>query len=67
MFCEPINKTDPKPRKNYCNFLFNGYLFIGIKYTEDIRRSMSDSEITVTAVISVLYFGGDQNNGIHFM
>jgi hypothetical protein len=42
-------------------------LFIGIKHTEDIRRSVSDSEIALTAVVSALYFGGNQNHAIHFM
>lgn len=42
-------------------------LFIGIKHTEDVRRSISDSEIALTAVVSALYFGGNQNHAIHFM
>lgn len=42
-------------------------LFIGIKHTEDVRRSVSDSEIALTAVVSALYFGGNQNHAIHFM
>lgn len=42
-------------------------LFIGIKHKEDIRRSVSDSEIAVTAVVSALYFGGNKNHAIHFM
>lgn len=42
-------------------------LFIGIKHEEDQRRSVSDSEIAVTAIVSALYFGGNQNHAIHFM
>ncbi len=42
-------------------------LFIGIKHKEDVRRSVSDSEIALTAVVSALYFGGNQNHAIHFM
>ena len=42
-------------------------LFIGIKHTEDVRRSVSDSEIAVTALVSGLYFGGNQYHAIHFM
>jgi len=42
-------------------------LFIGIKHKEDNRRSVSDSEIAVTAIVSALYFAGNQNHAIHFM
>ncbi len=42
-------------------------LFIGIKHEEDKRRSVSDSEIAVTAIVSAIYFGGNQNHAIHFM
>jgi hypothetical protein len=42
-------------------------LFIGIKHQEDVRRSVSDSEIAVTAIVSALYFGGNQFHAIHFM
>jgi hypothetical protein len=42
-------------------------LFIGIKHQEDKRRSVSDSEIAVTAIVSAIYFGGNQYNAIHFM
>ena len=42
-------------------------LFIGINHPEDIRRSVSDSEIAVTAIVSAIYFGGNQHHAIHFM
>jgi len=42
-------------------------LFIGIKHPEDVRRKVSDSEIAVTAVVSALYFGGNQYHAIYFM
>lgn len=42
-------------------------LFKGINHQEDIRRSVSDSEIAVTAIVSAIYFGGNQNHSIHFM
>ncbi len=42
-------------------------LFIGIKHQEDSRRNVSDSEIAITAIVSALYFGGNQNHAIHFM
>ena len=42
-------------------------LFIGINHQEDSRRSVSDSEIAVTAIVSALYFGGNQFHAIHFM
>ena len=42
-------------------------LFIGIEHKEDSRRSVSDSEIAVTAIVSAIYFGGNQYHAIHFM
>ena len=42
-------------------------LFIGIKHEEDKIRSVSDSEIALTAIVSALYFGGNQYHAIHFM
>lgn len=42
-------------------------LFIGIKHQEDTRRTISDSEIAVTAIVSAIYFGGNQYHAIHFM
>ncbi|MGB4773904.1 MAG: IS982 family transposase [Daejeonella sp.] len=42
-------------------------LFKGIGHEEDIRRNVSDSEIAVTAIVSALYFGGNQFHAIHFM
>lgn len=42
-------------------------LMKGIDHKEDIRRRVSDSEIATTAVISALYFGGNQSHAIHFM
>lgn len=42
-------------------------LFIGIKHHDDKRRNVSDSEIAVTAIVSALYFGGNQYHAIHFM
>ena len=42
-------------------------LFIGIQHKEDVRRSVSDSKIAVTAIVSALYFGGNQFHAIHFM
>lgn len=55
------------PNKITAIFCIIDDLFIGIKHKEDIRRSVSDSEIAVTAVVSALYFGGNQNHAIHFM
>ena len=42
-------------------------LLQGIGHKEDIRRKVSDSEITTTAIISALYFGGHQDNTLGFM
>lgn len=42
-------------------------LFIGIEHKEDSRRSVSDSEIAVTAIVSAIYFGGNQFHAINFM
>jgi len=48
-------------------FCFLDDLLIGIKHKEDSRRNVSDSEIAVTAVVSALFFGGNQYTAIHFM
>ncbi len=42
-------------------------LFKEIGHQEDARRSVSDSEIAVTAIVSALYFGGNQFHAINFM
>lgn len=42
-------------------------LFIGIEHQEDSRQKVSDSEIAITAIVSALYFGGNQWHAIHFM
>ncbi|HVA98212.1 MAG TPA: hypothetical protein VNG53_04900 [Bacteroidia bacterium] len=55
------------PGKIIAIFCLIDDLFIGINHPEDIRRSVSDSEIAVTAIVSALYFGGNQNHAIHFM
>jgi len=48
-------------------FCFLDDILIGIKHKEDSRRNVSDSEIAVTAVVSALFFGGNQYTAIHFM
>ena len=48
-------------------FCFLDDILIGIKHKEDRRRIVSDSEIAVTAVVSALFFGGNQYTAIHFM
>ena len=42
-------------------------LLIGLKHQEDKRPSVSDSEMAITAIVSSLYFGGNQYHPIHFM
>jgi len=42
-------------------------LFIGINHQEDKRRNVSDSEIAITAIVSAIYFGGNQYHALHFM
>ena len=42
-------------------------LLKGINHSEDIRRSVSDSEVITTAIVSAMSFGGNQNHAIHFM
>ncbi|MBA3723222.1 MAG: IS982 family transposase [Parachlamydiaceae bacterium] len=42
-------------------------LFIGINHKDDSRRNVSDSEIAVTAIVSAIYFGGNQYHAIHLM
>lgn len=42
-------------------------LLIGIKHKEDSRRNVSDSEIALTAIVSAIYFGGNQFHAINFM
>lgn len=39
----------------------------GIRYSEDSRRRVSDSEVITTAIVSALYFGGHIDNGRGFM
>lgn len=55
------------PAKITAIFCLIDDLFIGIKHIEDKRRSVSDSEIAITAIVSSLYFGGNQYHAIHFM
>lgn len=38
-----------------------------IGHKEDIRCFVSDSEVTTTAIVSALYFGGHQDNARDFM
>lgn len=42
-------------------------LLKGIGRQEDVRRKLSDSEVITTAIVSALYFGGQTDNGRHFM
>jgi len=42
-------------------------LMKGIGHAEDTRRRISDSEVVTTALVSALYFGGNQVHAIHFM
>ena len=42
-------------------------LLKGINHKEDIRRSVYDSEIATTAIVSAIYFGGNHYHAIHFM
>ncbi len=42
-------------------------LFIGINHQENSRRNVSDSEIALIAIVSAVYFGGNQYHGINFM
>lgn len=42
-------------------------ILIGIKHPEDTRRSVSDSEIIVTAIVAAKFFGGNQYHAINFM
>ena len=42
-------------------------LFQGIGHQEDKRRTVSDSEIALTAIISAIHFGGNQEKAIHFI
>jgi len=42
-------------------------LMKGIKHTEPKNRNVSDSEVITTAIISALYFSGNQEKGICFM
>lgn len=62
-------KTKPmlNPDKIISIFCLIDDLFIGIKHLEDRRRNVSDSEIAVTAIVSALYFGGNQWHAINFM
>jgi hypothetical protein len=63
------NTTKPMltPDKITAIFCLIDDLFIGIRHIEDKRRSVSDSEIAITAIVSSLYFGGNQYHAIHFM
>ena len=63
------NKTKPMLTRDKIISIFCliDDLFIGINHQEDIRRSVSDSEIAVTAIVSAIYFGGNQQHAIHFM
>jgi len=63
------NKTKPmlSPDKIISIFVVIDDLFIGIKHHEDNRRNVSDSEIAVTAMVSAIYFAGNQYHAIHFM
>ena len=38
-----------------------------IHHPEDIRRKVSDSEVIATALVSALFFGGNQSHALHFM
>jgi hypothetical protein len=42
-------------------------ILIGINHLEDKRRSVSDSEIIITAIVAAKFFGGNQFHAIHFM
>jgi len=55
------------PSKITAIFCLIDDLFKGIEHQEDKRRSVSDSEIALTAIVSAIYFGGNQWHAIHFM
>ena len=38
-----------------------------IEHKEDVRSSVSDSEVVTTAIVSAMYFGGNQFHAINFM
>ena len=40
---------------------------MGLHHPEDTRVKMADSEVIATAFVSVLYFGGNLDNGCRFM
>lgn len=42
-------------------------ILTGIGHKEDSRRRVSDSEVTTTALVSALYFGGHLENARNFM
>lgn len=48
-------------------FCFVDDLLKGINHPDDQRRKVSDSEIAVTAIVSAMFFNGNQYHGIHFM
>jgi hypothetical protein len=48
--------TNVKPKQNYTNFCLIDDLFIGIKYINNRRPSVTDCEIALTPIVSVLYF-----------
>ncbi|MFM7022623.1 MAG: IS982 family transposase, partial [Flavobacteriales bacterium] len=38
-----------------------------IEHKEDVRSTVSDSEVATTAIVSAMYFGGNQFHAINFM
>lgn len=55
------------PNKITAIFCLIDDLFKGINHIEDKRRKVNDSEIALTAIVSAIYFGGNQWHAIHFM
>src|ERR1017187_6576507 len=55
------------PNKITTIFCLIDEILKGINHQEDTRRSISDSEIVITAIVAAKYFGGNQYQAIHFM
>ena len=68
MFCKPI-KTKPMLTLDKIISIFGiiDEILIGINHPEDKRRSVSESEIIITAIVAAKFFGGNQFHAIHFM
>jgi hypothetical protein len=55
------------PNKITAIYCLTDEILKGIDHQEDKRRSISDSEIAITAIVAARYFGGNQYHAIHFM